>query len=476
MTLEDTCASIQLPATLATLRASVGPDDNSDALLISPLDATPLLQTVLWTSICKALGKSKADITRMIESDPELQQPNKLRRVKGGFLRVQGTWIPHSNAMALARKIAWEIKDDLVPFFGPEFPSTCLAPNDPGFADILAPRTRARRSNTTTVAPGPQPSPSGNSPSQMQGQSWLPSSPPAVQRQNSAPVKMMNNYPPGYTSPSQGNRSPSSHGSPHTQPAHGYPAGAQPGHQGRYNSASGTASPGQTITEEPYGTEGIYTDAPGQYAPTGGYPQYTVTYTNSSAPGYGPAPSTTVYFQHQSQHQSQPQYPQPPYGVQPYSTQATTPVQPSYPSTDYNYASRGVSAGPPQPCNTYQEHPDQNRPTGYASSGYPTTQQPAGYQEQYQHPPPAYPPYANESSARYETGYSNDPAQSAYGNEGGSSRGDYGYTYANGSPGVQGQPAQPAYQQQQPIQYSGAEYREQRAPSQQQSWGAYPGY
>ncbi|KAG9009930.1 hypothetical protein FRB90_008070, partial [Tulasnella sp. 427] len=54
----------------------------------------------------------------MIESDQELQQPNRLRRVKGGFLRVQGTWIPHPNAKALARKIAWEIKDDLVPFFG----------------------------------------------------------------------------------------------------------------------------------------------------------------------------------------------------------------------------------------------------------------------------------------------------------------------------------------------------------------------
>ncbi|KAG8953276.1 hypothetical protein FRC04_002686 [Tulasnella sp. 424] len=475
MTLEDTCG----PVWEYSLREQPMMMDMDDGF-------------VLWTSICKALGKSKADITRMIESDQELQQPNRLRRVKGGFLRVQGTWIPHSNAKALARKIAWEIKDDLVPFFGQDFPSTCLSPNDPGqciafppkklpsqidlpststgFADILAPRTRARR-GTTTAVPGSQPSPSANSPSQMQGQPWLPSSPPAVPRQNSTGA-IMNSYPAGFSSPPRANRSPSSNGSPHMQPPHGYQPGAQSAPQGRYSSASGTASPGHTIREEQYGPEGSYPDTTGPYSATPGFTQYSATgYQASSAAMYTSPPASAPYFQ--------PQYSQSPYGTQaaaqPYNSQVTTPTQTGYPSAEYNYVSHGVSDGPPQPYNTYQEHQDQNRAPGYAlTSAYPTSQQPGGgYQGQYQPPSSTYPSYANESSVRYtaENPYSNDTAR--YGNESGSSRAEYGYNYGNGSPGMQGQPGQRTHQQ--PSQYGGAEYRDQQAPG-QQPWGGYGSY
>lgn len=381
--------------------------------------------------------------------------------------------------------------NDLFSFNSQDFPSTCLAPNDPGqciafppkkfpsqidlpftstgFADILAPRTRARRS-TTTAVPGSQPPPSGNSSSQIQGQPWLPSSPPAVQRQNSAGA-IMNSYP---ASPPRANRSPSSTGSPHMQPPHGYQSGAQSGPQGPYRSASGTSSPG-TIREEPYGPEGSYPNTPGAYSTTPGYnTQYGATgYQASSAPMYATSPAA-AYFQ--------PQYSQSPYGThqaaQPYSPQVTTPTQTGYPTTEYNnYASHGVSDGPPQPCNTYQDYQDQSRAPapGYAlTPAYPTSQQPGGvYQGQYQSPSSAYPSYANESSVRYtaaETPYSSDTAR--YGNEGGSSRAEYGYNYGNGSPGMQGQPGQRTHQQ--PGQYSGAEYRDQQTPG-QQPWGGYGG-
>lgn len=377
-------------------------------------------------------------------------------------------------------------------FNSPDFPSTCLSPNDPGqciafppkkltsqidlpftstgFADILAPRTRARR-GTTTAVPGSQPSPSANSPSQMQGQPWLPSSPPAVPRQNSTGA-IMNSYPAGFSSPPRGNRSPSSNGSPHMQPPHGYPAGAQSAPQGRYNSASGTASPGHTIREEQYGPEGSYSDAPGPYSATPSYNQYSApVYQAPPATMYTSPPASATYFQ--------PQYPQSPYGTHPapqqYNSQVTTPTQTGYPSAEYNYVSHGVSDGPPQPYNTYQEHQDQNRAPDYAlTPAYPTSQQPGGdYQGQYQPPSSTYPSYANESSVRYtaENPYSNDTAR--YGNEGGSSRPEYGYNYGNGAPGMQGQPGQRTHQQ--PGQYSAAEYRDQPAPGQQQ-WGGYNTY
>jgi hypothetical protein len=88
---------------------------------------------VLWTGIWKALGNSKADIVKMVESQPDLA--NKIRRVRGGYLKIQGTWMPYEVddnlpfhrwdinyvcqvALRLSRRVAWNIRQDLVPLFG----------------------------------------------------------------------------------------------------------------------------------------------------------------------------------------------------------------------------------------------------------------------------------------------------------------------------------------------------------------------
>jgi hypothetical protein len=112
---------------------------------------------ILWTGIWKALGNSKglsilrrcgqimtrvshvfctlffgfqlwynlltfsppcspADIVKMIDSQPDLAP--MIRRVRGGYLKIQGTWMPYEVALRLSRRVAWPIKDDLVPLFG----------------------------------------------------------------------------------------------------------------------------------------------------------------------------------------------------------------------------------------------------------------------------------------------------------------------------------------------------------------------
>lgn len=43
-----------------------------------------------------------ADIVKMIESQPDLA--SKLRRVRGGYLKIQGTWMPYEIALRLARR------------------------------------------------------------------------------------------------------------------------------------------------------------------------------------------------------------------------------------------------------------------------------------------------------------------------------------------------------------------------------------
>ncbi|GJJ08637.1 hypothetical protein Clacol_002856 [Clathrus columnatus] len=103
---------------------------------------------VLWTGIWKALGNSKADIVKIVEGQPELA--SQLRRVRGGYLKIQGTWMPYEIALGLARRVAWTIREDLIPLFGPTFPSTCLAPDQPGFGQLLntSPTTRRRTRRT----------------------------------------------------------------------------------------------------------------------------------------------------------------------------------------------------------------------------------------------------------------------------------------------------------------------------------------
>ncbi|KAG9101057.1 hypothetical protein FS749_010694 [Ceratobasidium sp. UAMH 11750] len=108
---------------------------------------------VLWTGIWKALGNTKADIVKMLESQPDLAP--QLRRVRGGYLKIQGTWMPFEVALRLARRVAWPIREDLVPLFGPTFPSTCLSPDQPGYGQVVATsgKRKSRRPVQTPVLP-----------------------------------------------------------------------------------------------------------------------------------------------------------------------------------------------------------------------------------------------------------------------------------------------------------------------------------
>ncbi|KAJ1307089.1 hypothetical protein OPQ81_001207 [Rhizoctonia solani] len=100
---------------------------------------------VLWTGIWKALGNSKADIVKILESQPDLA--SKLRRVRGGYLKMQGTWMARDVAFELARRVAWNIRHDLVPLFGPSFPDSCLSPDQPGYGKVVTrPPAKTRRS------------------------------------------------------------------------------------------------------------------------------------------------------------------------------------------------------------------------------------------------------------------------------------------------------------------------------------------
>lgn len=78
---------------------------------------------------------TKADIIKLLELTPkDLHQC--IKRVRGGLLKIQGTWLPHRLCEQLARRFCYYIRFLLVPIFGPAFPLRCLAPQDEGFGEL----------------------------------------------------------------------------------------------------------------------------------------------------------------------------------------------------------------------------------------------------------------------------------------------------------------------------------------------------
>ncbi|KAK9385861.1 hypothetical protein V1515DRAFT_606825 [Lipomyces mesembrius] len=98
------------------------------------------------TGLWKAIGNTKADIVKLVDNSPDLEPV--IRRVRGGFLKIQGTWLPFTIARTLASRTCYHIRFALIPLFGPEFPESCLKPDEPGFGQLqltVTDSTRRRR-------------------------------------------------------------------------------------------------------------------------------------------------------------------------------------------------------------------------------------------------------------------------------------------------------------------------------------------
>jgi len=122
--------------------------------------------TIMWdyttgfihlTGIWKALGNSKADVVRLIDNHPELE--GVIRRIRGGYLKIQGTWVPYELALSLAQRTAYNIRYSLITVFGSGFPQSCLAPDAPGYGILSlsdpehGPKRRRRRIQQVTRNP-----------------------------------------------------------------------------------------------------------------------------------------------------------------------------------------------------------------------------------------------------------------------------------------------------------------------------------
>ncbi|KAL1914841.1 uncharacterized protein VTP21DRAFT_7933 [Calcarisporiella thermophila] len=90
---------------------------------------------VHFTGIWKALGNSKGDIAKVIDSNPGLN----FKKIRGGYLKIQGTWIHYHGARFLALRTCYAIRHQLIPLFGPTFPDECVHPSNPEFGCLVLP-------------------------------------------------------------------------------------------------------------------------------------------------------------------------------------------------------------------------------------------------------------------------------------------------------------------------------------------------
>lgn len=78
---------------------------------------------VNWTSIRKAMGWSKRGEGRNIMKEMEYVEKTAkdIRKIRGGILKIQGTWIPFDDAYEAAKEYCWDIRYELVQIFGEQF-------------------------------------------------------------------------------------------------------------------------------------------------------------------------------------------------------------------------------------------------------------------------------------------------------------------------------------------------------------------
>jgi len=103
---------------------------------------------VNWTSIRKAMGWSKRGEGRNIMKEMEnVEKTAKdIRKIRGGILKIQGTWIPFDDAYEAAKEYCYSIRYELTQIFGEQFAKEAR-PKAPSSAQPTKKRTKHQKHN-----------------------------------------------------------------------------------------------------------------------------------------------------------------------------------------------------------------------------------------------------------------------------------------------------------------------------------------
>jgi len=107
---------------------------------------------VNWTSIRKAMGWSKRGEGRNIMKEMEnVEKTAKdIRKIRGGILKIQGTWIPYDDAYEAAKEYCYSIRYELTQIFGEQFAKEAR-PKAPSTGQPTKKRTKHQKHNNTNA-------------------------------------------------------------------------------------------------------------------------------------------------------------------------------------------------------------------------------------------------------------------------------------------------------------------------------------
>ncbi|KAI0147598.1 hypothetical protein GGR57DRAFT_505497 [Xylariaceae sp. FL1272] len=90
---------------------------------------------VRMTPFFKCCKYPKTTPAKMLNSNPGLKEIT--HSITGGSIMAQGYWMPYQCAKAVCATFCWSIAGALIPIFGPDFPSLCIAPEAPDYGRMI---------------------------------------------------------------------------------------------------------------------------------------------------------------------------------------------------------------------------------------------------------------------------------------------------------------------------------------------------
>lgn len=73
-----------------------------------------------WHKLDPALSKTLGE-----SYNPKIPFEQTVKRIRGGYIKIQGTWLPYPISKELCSRFCYPLRYLLVPLFGPDFPEKC---------------------------------------------------------------------------------------------------------------------------------------------------------------------------------------------------------------------------------------------------------------------------------------------------------------------------------------------------------------
>lgn len=111
-----------------------GPLPSSDSAAPGTASLNPHYTDLHWNSLSRELKQMMCDTYRNHLINERGLSPTEIgpidytevvKRIRGGYIKIQGTWLPFETARLLCVRFCYPIRYLLVPIFGPLFPKEC---------------------------------------------------------------------------------------------------------------------------------------------------------------------------------------------------------------------------------------------------------------------------------------------------------------------------------------------------------------